>query len=508
MSRKLLVAALAVAATIVVLLGVACAVDRARGVTQGRIAPETAVVVHTTGGTMRTNAGDFGVTVDEAASRRALAQARSSTPTAWLHGLVARRTAPLIVRIDASKATAVVRAEDPTKRVEPIEPSIRGSRDGVAVKRGTPGRGLAAAAVIAAVRDAARHGDRTIDAEVTPSPLAPRHTVADAEALARRARSLTAEPLRVRAGDTDASISSATLRSWVRSDEELHLALDPKEVLADLATALKAATTATQDATVRIEGGAPVVIPAKAGLRCCAEGAPALVLDALLDRSSGALVLPLRSNEPARTTEEARSLEIVEAIATFTTRHPAGQPRVTNIHRIAELVDGAIIEPGKRFSINDLVGERTTEKGFITGGSIADGSFTETVGGGISQFATTLFNAAFFGGLDVPVYQSHSIYINRYPYGREATLSYPKPDLVISNTTPYGVLIDTSFTGTSVTVTLWSTRYATGEQSAQTQSPSGMCTRVKTERTRHYVDGRTKVDNVYATYRPAEGVQC
>ena len=53
----------------------------------------------------------------------------------------------------------------------------------------------------------------------------------------------------------------------------------------------------------------------------------------------------------------------------------------------------------------------------------------EAVGGGISQFATTLFNAAFFAGLDIPEYQSHSIYITRYPYGREATLSYPAPDL-------------------------------------------------------------------------------
>jgi vancomycin resistance protein YoaR len=134
--------------------------------------------------------------------------------------------------------------------------------------------------------------------------------------------------------------------------------------------------------------------------------------------------------------------------------------------------------------------------------------FIETVGGGVSQFATTLFNAAFFAGLDIPAYQSHSIYISRYPFGREATLSWPKPDLVISNSTPYGVLVDASYTSSSITVTLWSTRFAAGEQTNQSQAPSGNCTRVTTERTRTYADGHTAIDHVYATYRPEEGVKC
>ncbi len=57
-------------------------------------------------------------------------------------------------------------------------------------------------------------------------------------------------------------------------------------------------------------------------------------------------------------------------------------------------------------------------------------------------------------------------------------------------------------------MTLYSTPYATGEQTGQRESPVGACTRVTTERTRTYVDGRTDVDEVYATYRPEEGVHC
>ncbi len=87
-------------------------------------------------------------------------------------------------------------------------------------------------------------------------------------------------------------------------------------------------------------------------------------------------------------------------------------------------------------------------------------------------------------------------------------MGYPHPDLEIKNTTPYGVLIWPSYTGTTITVTLYSTKYAEGQQTGQTEGPRGPCTRVVTERTRSYVDGTTKKDRVFALYRPEEGVQC
>ena len=110
-----------------------------------------------------------------------------------------------------------------------------------------------------------------------------------------------------------------------------------------------------------------------------------------------------------------------------------------------------------------------------------------------------LFNAAFYGGLDIPEYQSHSIYIDRYPYGVESTISWGGPDLKIHNNTPYGVVIWPTYTNSSVTVQLWSTPYARGEQTAQ--NPTGGCGKVTTERTRTFVDGHTDKQNFHASYR-------
>ncbi len=107
------------------------------------------------------------------------------------------------------------------------------------------------------------------------------------------------------------------------------------------------------------------------------------------------------------------------------------------------------------------------------------------------------------------IYQSHSIYIDRYPYGREATVSFPAPDLEIINNTPYGVLLWPTTTADSITVRLYSTATVVGEQTGQTRTRVGSaCTRVTTERTRTWVDdGRTETDSVIALYRP-EGTAC
>ena len=523
MRKRVAVVAAGVLLFVAALLVVARFVDHQRGVsladehvddtaaavtTLARGYGATHVVLHAPDGTIRATAAELGLSVDEAATRRAVQEARDAGPMSWLRGLVHERSAALVVRVNTDITRSLLRARDPSHRVDPVEPSLVGTMDGIEIRPGKPGRGLDTGEVADALQAGARHAKDAVEVDVEPVPLPPRFTRAQAARLATRARRLTAEPLAVRAADASAEIGIKTLRSWIRSTDDLELSLDPDNVQRDLAKAMPEADVDPVDAAVRIDAGRPVVVPGHTGTRCCTDAAPDRVLAALEQRPRGDLVLPIAVRQPDRTTEEANSLQIAEVVGTFTTRHPRGQPRVVNIHRIADIVDGTIIEPGKRLSINTLVGERTTDKGFVLGGTIVQGSFTETVGGGVSQFATTLFNAAFFAGLDVPVYQSHSIYITRYPYGREATLSWPSPDLVISNTTPYGVLVDATYTSSSITVTLWSTKYVSGEQTAQTEAPVGNCKRVTTERTRTYVDGRVEVDRFRATYRPEEGVKC
>ena len=475
------------------------------------------------GGGFETHAATLGVAVSEPATVEALfdiGRSGAAIPRliGWASSLVTPRDAELRVRVDAGAVYRAVRENDPGPRKEPTEPRLTWKDGDYEVVDGKNGRGIDAADVIKALPDAAARGEPFV-VTVERGDVEPRWSEDDVAALAKRAEMLVDAPVQIRAGDAAVRVTVTTARSWVRSeatDAGLSLVLDDKATLAGVADLLKDAGTGATETRFAVEGGAVQIIPGKAGTKCCAESAvPRLERVLLADGGSGAggetegpVELPLTRREPSITEEEARELKIAEPVGTFTTKHKAGEPRVQNIHRIADLIRGTVILPGKSFSVNGTVGKRTKDKGFVAAPVIEEGRFSEDVGGGISQFATTLFNASFFAGLDFGEYQSHSIYISRYPYGREATLSYPHPDLVIKNPTPYGVLVWPTYTADSITVTLYSTKYADSTQSGQSKAPRGNCTRVTTERTRTYLDGRTEVDKVFATYRPKEGVNC
>jgi hypothetical protein len=160
-------------------------------------------------------------------------------------------------------------------------------------------------------------------------------------------------------------------------------------------------------------------------------------------------------------------------IGEFTTYHACCESRVTNIDLIADAVDGAEVAPGETWSLNEHVGQRTVEKGYVPAGAILGGEMVSEVGGGTSQFATTLYNAIFFAGLEDVFHQPHSIYFARYPLGREATLGWALPDVVFRNDADHPVTIDTSYTGTSITVQLIG---ANGRRSVRTTTTGSATT--------------------------------
>ena len=112
---------------------------------------------------------------------------------------------------------------------------------------------------------------------------------------------------------------------------------------------------------------------------------------------------------------------------------------MTNIHRGADVINGTIVGPGDTFSLNAALGPRTLEKGYVAAPQIgADLSYEDAVGGGVSQLSTTLYNATFFGCYKDVTHSVHSLYISRYPMGREATLNYPGIDNQFQNDSASG----------------------------------------------------------------------
>jgi hypothetical protein len=490
----------------------------------------TDITVSTPTGDLSVSPIKINLVIDrEAVTASALVAGRSGAgllkPVRWIGRLVSPTRVPIIVELDRAMLARIVAAGDPTGRVDPVEPTVAVTGGTLAATKGAPGHGLRSTDVANAIVDATRPGRAPITVEVAPGVLPTAFADEDAVGLLGEADRLTARPADVRLGAVAASVASSTLQSWLTTQPSvdrgrdrdgdgdgdgasLVLAFAADRVIHGLVEIVGDIGEPAGGSAIEVQDGQLVVVPGAPGTRCCAAESATLLFDALDRRSTQTIELPLTTREPDHTNAELTALGIREKIGEFTTNYQAGQSRVVNIHLIADMVRGHVIKPGATFSLNGFVGPRTSAHGFVSGGVIENGVFSESVGGGISQFATTIFNAAFFGGLDFDSYQSHSIYISRYPYGREATLSFPSPDLVVRNSTPFGVFIWTDYTSTSVTVSLWSTRFASGEQTGQTSNPNGACTRVRTERTRTYVDGHTAVDNVFATYQPEEGVGC
>ncbi|HEX4866393.1 MAG TPA: VanW family protein [Acidimicrobiales bacterium] len=485
------------------------------------------------GATYDATAADLGLRLDEDRSARNALEVDDDTatllrPVAWMRSFFDQREASLAFLVNDEQVTSATQELEGDARTAPTEPSFEVVDGEISVVEGVDGRGIDPAEVAALLPDAAAHAGpgQQIRIEVPQTAIAPLVSDDAAREAAAEAEDLTNEPVEVQTAGGSATIDGAEVRRWVRltsqPDGTAELVLDEAAAAPALRAAFADIDGAPKDARITLDGGRPVIIPDQPGLVCCGEGAAARIL-AALRAGEHTVSLDLVQGPATFTTADAEAYKIVGPVGGnnawrngapttagpgFTTYHGATGARIINIHRIADLVRGVVIPPGGSFSVNEFVGKRTEAKGFVAAGAISNGEHVDEIGGGISQFATTTFNAAYFAGLDIDEYQAHSEYFDRYPLGREATMGYPKPDLRFTNNTPYGILIWTSYTQTSLTVTLYSTPYATAEQTDISESTSGRCRVVVTTRTRTYPDGHSENDQFRARYRPGPGESC
>jgi vancomycin resistance protein YoaR len=481
-----------------------------------------------------TTASEIGLTVDEdSTTESALAVGDGSIltrPFAWAASLISEQDAPVHFRVDAEQVASKVIELEGDARTPPTEPTVKLTDGKFEVVPGKDGKGIDAAEVdrrLPSVAEAAvADGADAVRLELDRGAIPPEGTDDAAQAAADAAEELVSEPVEVHTGGGDRTVSPDQLRSWVQlhsnADGTVEVSFDEDKAAATLRRAFADVEGHPVNATFTLEGGVPVIRPDHPGTVCCGPGAAGAVLAALQD-GQHTVDLQLTQGPASFTVADAQAYGIKEAVGGnnawrngapttgapgFTTYHDPSGARITNIHRMADIVRGAVVAPGASFSINDYVGQRTVEKGFVEAGAIRNGEHVTEVGGGVSQFATTMFNAAYFAGLQIDESQAHSEYFDRYPRGREATMGYPAPDLRFTNNTPYGIMIWTSYTQSSLTITLYSTSYAHAEQTAITESKSGSCTVVTTTRTTTYPDGTKKADKFRATYRPGEGLHC
>ncbi len=464
----------------------------------------------TPAGTIPATPAQLGFSVDvEANVAAALAAGQTgSSPIGWVSSFFGSHDLDAIVRWDEPVAQQFTEGLD-VVLIRESAPARLELRDGVfVVEPGITGQKVTPEDVRTAIRQVAAQQSLPDVVIVEPSSFPPQVTAFDLQPTADYVNARTARGIVVYAEDTIRDFVPFEVRSWLRVTPGDPPAIDIDTAFVTQVVEGRLANIGTPGDPGRFDvvDGVPVAVDPRPGRRCCAPNAGEAVLAAL---HAGQHEIRLHLTDVVGSEGDLLAeTGIRELVGEFTTYYTPGQSRVTNIRRIGELVQGAIIAPGEKWSVNDYVGRRTEAKGFVDGGVIYLGKFQKDIGGGVSQFATTMFNAAFFAGLDFGEYQAHSIYISRYPYGREATISYPHPDLQLINNTPYSMLLWPTSTEESITVRIYSTLHMTVTQSDQWEEEEDLCVEVFTERTRTFADGSNTTDIVKALYQPAEGLNC
>ncbi len=212
------------------------------------------------------------------------------------------------------------------------------------------------------------------------------------------------------------------------------------------------------DAKFIVEGVSVTIEPHTQGVEVDTEAGRKATEAAVAEDGTRQVALVTHTTDPERTTEAAEAMGIKERITAYTTKYSSSnRSRVTNIKVLSKALDGTILAPDATFSFNGTIGQRTAAKGYKEAPVISDGQLVPDLGGGVCQVSTTVFNAVFFAGLPVVDRSNHSLYISKYPTGRDASVSWPGLDFKFKNDTDNYILIDAYASDTAVTIAFYGT---------------------------------------------------
>ncbi|GAA2526565.1 VanW family protein [Winogradskya humida] len=388
---------------------------------------------------------------------RTVSKAMKGRPT-----IVGERPVDPVVQLDRAKLEAALRDQLDPDKVTLSKPALTYAGLKPKLTYPSPGEGLDPAQAATAVSAAWPLG------ETAKVPLVQVTATTDAAQLDALAKDLAepavAAPVTVNVAGRSFTLAPAAIAKGLifRSDDAglLTPAIDAKKLHNAAAKEFAKVEKAPTEAAIKLVKGKPQISAGTPGdLVDLTALAPAL-LAVLRNPAPRELDATLSKQDSDVTAASLAKLGVKEKVSTFTTNFTggAGSPRSQNIMTVARAVDGAVVQPGATFSLNGHTGERDYAAGYQDAPVIVGGKLEPGVGGGASQFTTTLFNAAYYAGLQDVEHKPHSFYFSRYPAVIESTIFYPTLDLKFKNTTPYGIFIDTSYTSSSVTVTMWSTK--------------------------------------------------
>ncbi len=187
--------------------------------------------------------------------------------------------------------------------------------------------------------------------------------------------------------------------------------------------------------------------------------ATAKVVNATALRPTGRTVeVAVTSIDPDFTTAEAEATSFDDRLSSYTTKYACPPNRATNVRITTKYATNVFLAPGQEYNFDRQIGPRTEARGYkLAPGITGPNTLEDVLGGGICQVSTTMFNAVFDAGLKVTERHNHSIYINHYPKGRDATVTDGGKNLRFKNDTDHYIWIRGSSDGITTTISIYGT---------------------------------------------------
>ena len=343
-----------------------------------------------------------------------------------------------------------VPARDATLKVDATGAGVKPAVDGTTIDTAALARSLQAAL-------AAGHAySGTVPTTIAPASV----STATASAAADQAQIYFSQPLNLRYRGHVVELTPSAIAGMVSvntgTDASTYpLTFDNPRARAQLHRLFAFADKPAVNAGIRLQGKQILITPSHEGYGLDMPRLLGDLDDAASQPGLRVVDVPLATLLPTRTTSDVQAMGLTALGSEFSTYYdPTNKSRATNIVQAAKIVDGTLIHPGEVFSLNATLGPRTLDRGFDYAPVIVDGVLRQGVGGGICQFATTLFNAAFFAGLPIVERHPHDFFIDHYPIGRDAQVAWGSQDLSFKNDTPHSLMVRCWAQGGQLTVVL------------------------------------------------------
>ncbi len=199
------------------------------------------------------------------------------------------------------------------------------------------------------------------------------------------------------------------------------------------------------DATLVLEEGVFRVVGGQTGYLLDVETSIDTIYEYLTgdwNREACSINLDVSVTEPRGSEEEL--MQVKDVLGTYTTSFSSsGQSRSANVTNGCNLINGTILYPGDEFSTYEAVSPFTEKNGYYMAGSYLNGKVVDSLGGGICQVSTTLYNAVLLSELDVTERYNHSMIVTYVEPSADAAIAESSgKDFKFVNNTGHPIYIE------------------------------------------------------------------